>query len=222
MEFFIDTALVSEVEQASRMGLRGGVTTNPTLMKRAVGEEGERDPHARLREICNLVDGPVSAEVLSVSAEDMVQEAIVLTKIDPTKVVIKCPMNAEGLKACHALSKMGVRTNVTLVFTVGQAVRAAWAGATYVSIFVGRLDHKGVDGMNVVKRVLTTFRTLGLGTKVLVASVRHPLHVFKAIRLGAHAITIPFSVITELSAHELTTAGIQTFLEDGKKAGMTR
>lgn len=222
MEFFVDTASVDEVEQVSAMGFRGGVTTNPSLMKKAVaGEEEEHDLHALLRRICDLVDGPVSAEVISESAEDMIKEAEVLTALD-SKIIIKCPMSTEGLKACHALSSKGVRTNMTLVFSVGQAVLAAEAGATYVSFFVGRLDDIGVDGMALVEQVLVTFRDLGFTAKVLVASVRHPLHVYKALHLGVPAITIPFKVIVQLTVHDLTSSGIKKFLEDGEKAGMTR
>jgi len=211
MKFFIDTANVKAIKEMADLGVLDGVTTNPTL----VAKEG-RDFLEVLREICEIVDGPISAEVISLEAEGMVREARELAKIHKN-IVIKIPMTGEGLKATKALSREGIKINVTLIFSSNQALLAAKAGATYVSPFVGRLDDIGQVGMDVVREIVTIYENYGYSTQVIVASIRHPLHVIEAAMAGAHVATIPPAVIEQLIKHPLTDIGIQRFLEDWEK-----
>ncbi|HKZ46670.1 MAG TPA: fructose-6-phosphate aldolase [Thermodesulfobacteriota bacterium] len=211
MKFFIDTANITEIKKASEWGLVDGVTTNPSL----VSKEG-RDFKDLIKEICSIVDGPVNAEVISLNAEGMIKEARELSKIYKN-IVVKMPMTLEGLKAVKTVSREGIKTNVTLVFSPTQALMAAKAGATYASPFVGRLDDISHNGMDLVSQILTIYENYDFATEVIVASVRHPLHVVDAALLGAHIATIPFKVIEQLSKHPLTDIGIERFLEDWKK-----
>lgn len=211
MEFFLDTASIDEIREANELGLIDGVTTNPTLMAR----EGV-DWKERAREICEEVEGPVSLEVVGVTAEEMIREATELVKFGPN-VVVKIPMLAEGMKAVRTLTSMGIDTNVTLVFSPNQALLAAKAGATYVSPFVGRLDAIGSNGMEMVSQILTIYGQYGFDTKVLVASVRHAGHVLESALMGADVITLPFGVIKQLAKHPLTDSGLESFLRDWEK-----
>ncbi len=212
MKFFLDTAIVDEIREAVEWGVVDGVTTNPSLVAKA-----GRSMEEVILEICNLVDGPVSAEVLSLTAEEMVPEAQRLASIHPN-VVIKIPMTEEGLKAVNRLSKLGVRTNVTLVFSANQALMAAKAGATFVSPFIGRLDDISHEGMDIIREIVPIFQNYDLETQVIVASVRHPRHVVEAALIGADIATIPFKVLKQMVKHPLTDIGITRFLEDYKKA----
>lgn len=205
---FIDTANVAEIKQANDLGVISGVTTNPSL----IAKEG-RDFRQTVEEICAIVDGPVSAEVISMKAEEMVEEAKALAKIHPN-VVIKVPMLPEGLKAVKILSSLGIKTNVTLVFSAGQALLAARAGATYVSPFVGRLDDVGQDGLSLIQEIVTISENYNLATQIIAASIRHPIHVIEAAKLGAHIATVPYKVIMQMTAHPLTSQGIDKFLAD--------
>lgn len=208
MKLFIDTANIGEIRSAAALGVLDGVTTNPTLIAR----EG-RPFREALLEICQAVDGPVSAEAVSLTAEALVPEARELAAIHEN-VVVKVPVTAEGLKTVRTLSAEGIRTNVTLVFSPLQALLAAKAGATYVSPFVGRLDDQSQDGMDVVSQILTIYRNYSLCTEVIVASVRHPMHVVEAALLGADIATVPFKVIEAMARHPLTDQGIDRFLKD--------
>ena len=211
MKFFIDTANVKAIREMEALGVLDGVTTNPTL----IAKEG-RDFLEILREICEIVDGPISAEVISLETEGMVREAREFAKIHKN-IVVKIPMTQDGLKATRTLSQEGIRTNVTLVFSSNQALLAAKAGATYVSPFVGRLDDIGQVGMDVVREIVAIYENYGYPTQVIVASIRHPLHVIEAAMAGAHVATIPPSVIEQLTKHPLTDIGIQRFLADWEK-----
>ena len=211
MKFFIDSADVKEIRAANEMGLLDGVTTNPSL----VAKTG-RPFEETIREICTIVDGPVSAEVVGLTTADMLEEARQIAKLHD-HVVVKIPMTTDGMKAVKTLRAEGIRVNVTLCFSPNQALLAAKAGATYISPFVGRLDDVSETGMDVVRDILTIYRNYGFATQVLVASVRHPLHVLEAAKLGAHVATIPFSVINQLASHPLTDAGIKKFLADWEK-----
>lgn len=213
MKFFIDTADTVEIRAALELGLVDGVTTNPSL----VAKTG-RDFHAVLNEIAALVDGPISAEVVATESAAMVAEARVLHAINPQRIVIKLPLTADGLKATRILSKEGIRTNVTLVFSPLQALLAAKAGATYVSPFVGRLDDIGHIGMDGVEQIKTIFDNYGYTTEIIVASVRSPLHVLEAGLMGADICTIPYPVMLQLMKHPLTDIGIEKFLSDWAKA----
>lgn len=215
MKFFIDTANLAEIREAHGLGVLDGVTTNPTLVARE--NITTRDAFERhIKSICEIVDGPVSAEAVSFSADDLVAEARTLAAIDP-HVVVKIPMTTDGMKAVHTLSQEGIQTNVTLVFSALQALMAAKAGATYVSPFVGRLDDIGHRGMQLVEEILDVFSNYLFETEVIVASIRNPLHVLEAAKMGADIATIPFKVIGQLAGHPLTDAGIQGFLEDWRK-----
>ena len=208
MKIFIDTANIDEIRRAVALGVVDGVTTNPSLVAR------EGKPFRQvLLDICEVVDGPVSAEVVSLKAEEMVAEARDLAGVHEN-IVVKIPMTTEGLKAVHALSAEGIRTNVTLVFSAPQALLAAKAGATFVSPFVGRLDDQGQNGMDLIGQIVTIYRNYGFDTEVIVASVRHPIHVTEAAMLGADVATIPFKVIEALARHPLTDLGIERFLAD--------
>lgn len=211
MKFFIDTANIAEIKKASEWGLVDGVTTNPSL----VSKEG-REFKELVKEICSIVDGPISAEAVSLDADGMIREARELSKIHKN-IVVKIPMTLEGLKSVKVVAKEGIKTNVTLVFSPTQALMAAKAGATYVSPFVGRLDDISHNGMDLVRQILTIFKNYEFSTEVIVASVRHPLHVVDAAIAGAHIATIPFKVIEQLSKHPLTDVGIDRFLKDWEK-----
>jgi transaldolase len=212
MKFFIDTANIAEIKEAVSLGVVDGVTTNPSLVARE-----KREFKELIREICTIVDGPISAEAVSMDASGMVAEGLELASIDKDKIVVKIPMTKEGLKACKQLSGMGIKTNVTLIFSPSQALLAAKAGATYVSPFVGRLDDVSHIGMDLVEQIVTIFGNYGFTTEVIVASVRNPLHVVEAAMMGAHVATIPFNVIEALCRHPLTDIGIQKFLKDWEK-----
>lgn len=211
MKFFIDTANINEIKEANDLGVLAGVTTNPSL----VAKEGV-DFHERIREICNVVEGPVSAEVISLEADKMIEEGKELAKIAPN-VVVKVPMTKEGLKAVKAFSDLGIRTNVTLVFSAVQALLAARAGATYVSPFLGRLDDIGHNGMDLIRQIAEIFAIHGIETEIIAASVRHSVHVTDAALNGAHIATIPANVIGALVKHPLTDQGIEKFLADWEK-----
>ncbi len=211
MKFFIDTANVEEIRAGIRLGMVDGVTTNPSLVAKE-----KRGFDAVIQDILDLVDGPVSLEVVSLEAEGMVREARKLAKLG-TQVVIKVPMTEEGLKATRMLVNEGIRVNQTLVFSPLQALMAAKAGAAYVSPFVGRLDDIAHDGMELVDQILTIYGNYGYETEVIVASVRHPGHVLEAALMGADIATIPFKVIAQMAKHPLTDRGIEAFLADWKK-----
>lgn len=211
MKFFADTANIEEIKQIKKWGLLDGVTTNPTIISR------ENRPFKEVvMDILNLVDGPVSLEVISTDAEGMVREAIKLASLSPN-VVIKIPMTTEGIMAVKELSSRGIKTNVTLTFSPTQALIAAKAGANYVSPFIGRWDDISTEGMQVVEDIITIFNNYGYKTEIIVASVRHPIHILQAARLGAHIVTAPFKVIEQLFHHPLTDIGLKRFLEDWKK-----
>lgn len=213
MKFFIDTAEVAEIKAACELGLVDGVTTNPSLVA-ASGRVHEEV----LKEIAAFVQGPISAEVISLDADGMVREGKELAAIAPEKIVIKVPMTEEGLKATARFAAEGIRTNVTLVFSPLQALLAAKAGASYVSPFVGRLDDVGHDGMEGIDQIRTIFDNYGYTTEIIVASVRSPMHVLSAALLGADVATIPYKVMLQLAKHPLTDVGIDKFLADHKKS----
>ncbi|AAR36369.1 fructose-6-phosphate aldolase [Geobacter sulfurreducens] len=208
MKFFIDTADVKEIRQAHDLGLVDGVTTNPSL----IAKSGRKFEDV-IKEITEIVDGPISAEVVSLEAAGMIREAGELAKIHKN-IVIKLPMTPEGLKACAALTREGIKTNVTLIFTPMQALLAAKAGATYVSPFVGRLDDISQDGMGIIDDIKTIFDNYGYQSEIIVASVRNPVHVLNAALIGADIATIPYSVMLQLAKHPLTDSGIERFLKD--------
>jgi transaldolase len=211
MKFFIDTANVKEIREAASLGIVDGVTTNPSL----IAKEG-RDFKQVIHEICSLVDGPISAEAVSLEADKMVAEGEDLAKIHKN-VVVKLPMTRDGLKATKVLADRGIKVNMTLVFSPTQALLAAKVGAAYVSPFVGRLDDISHYGMDLVRQIMAIYNNYGFGTEVIVASVRNPLHVVDAALAGAHIATIPFSVIDQMVKHPLTDIGIEKFLSDWKK-----
>ena len=211
MKFFIDTADVQEIREAHALGLVDGVTTNPSL----IAKSGRKFKEV-IKEITAIVDGPISAEVISLDAEGMVKEAKELVKIHKN-IVIKLPMTPEGLKTTKQLSAKGIKTNVTLIFTPMQALLAAKAGATYVSPFVGRLDDISQDGMEIIEEIRTIFDNYGYTSEIIVASIRNPVHVLNSALIGADVATIPYSVMLQLSKHPLTDAGIKKFLEDWEK-----
>ena len=211
MKLFIDTANVAEIREAASWGIIDGVTTNPSL----IAKEG-RDFKQVVKEICAIVDGPVSAEVVSVDAEGMLQEAEPLIAIHKN-IVIKIPMTLEGLKATKSLSQRGVRTHVTLIFSANQALLAAKAGATFISPFVGRLDDASEYGTDLVADIMDIYRTYEFKTQVLAASIRNPLHVLDCARAGAHICTCPLGVLKQLAQHPLTDLGIKKFLDDWAK-----
>ncbi len=211
MKFFIDTADIDEIREANSLGMLAGVTTNPSLIART-----GRPFREVILEICDVVDGPVNAEVVSLDAEGMIREGKELAPLHKN-ICVKIPMTTEGLKAVHALSKEGIRTNVTLVFNPLQALMAARAGASYVSPFVGRLDDIGQEGMAMVQDIRVIFDAYGIETEIIVASIRHSVHVLDSARMGADIATIPFKVIRQLAAHPLTDKGIEQFLRDWEK-----
>lgn len=211
MKLFIDTANVNEIREAEAWGVICGVTTNPSLIAR----EG-RDFVEVVKEITDIVDGPISAEVISLEYEGMIKEARELAKIHKN-IVIKIPMTVEGLKAVKVLSKEGIKTNVTLIFSSAQALLAARAGATYVSPFLGRLDDIGMDGMYLIEEIVRIFDNYGIETEIIAASIRNPIHVEKAALAGAHIATVPFNVLQQMTKHPLTDIGIERFLKDWEK-----
>jgi transaldolase len=213
MKFFIDTANLEEIAKANELGLLDGVTTNPTLVAREKGNFEEL-----LKQICTLVHGPVSAEVVSVEAKGMVQEARQLAKL-ADNIVIKIPMITEGIKATKILAQENIKTNVTLVFSPIQALMAAKAGASYVSPFIGRLDDISTVGIGIVEDIVTIYENYGFETEVIVASIRNPVHVLDAALIGAHIATIPFKVLMQLTEHPLTKIGLERFLADWRKMG---
>lgn len=212
MKIFIDTASVLEIKEVVSLGLIDGVTTNPTLISRE-----NRPAKDILKEICALVSGPVSAEVISLETEKMVSEAKELSKL-ANNIVIKIPLTKDGLKAVRLLAKEGIRTNMTLCFSPSQALLAAKAGADYISPFIGRLDDISQSGMALVADIKAIYNNYGFKTEIIVASVRNPMHVVDAAKIGADIATIPFAVIEQLIKHPLTDIGIQKFLDDHKKA----
>ncbi len=213
MKFFIDTANIDEIKEANAMGMVDGVTTNPTLIAR----EG-RDFKEIITEICSIVDGPISAEVISLDTEGMLKEARELAKIHDN-IVVKIPMTTDGLKAVRIMTAEGIKSNVTLVFSALQALMAAKAGATFVSPFVGRLDDLSQEGMQLIEQVADIYSNYAYDTEIIVASIRNPLHVLDTALIGADIATIPFNVLKKLAAHPLTDKGIQSFLDDWNKAG---
>lgn len=213
MKLFIDTANIGEIAEVNEWGVICGVTTNPSL----IAKEG-RDFKQVIEEITNIIDGPISAEVISLEKERMVEEAIELAKIHPN-IVIKIPMTKEGLKAVKVLSKEGIKTNVTLVFSPNQALLAARAGANYVSPFIGRLDDIGNEGMNIIYDIVQIFDIHGIDTEIIAASIRHPIHVLEAAKSGAHIATIPYKVFSQMLTHPLTDIGIERFLKDWEEVG---
>ncbi|MEX1140370.1 MAG: fructose-6-phosphate aldolase [Bacteroidota bacterium] len=211
MKFFIDTASIAEIKEAASLGILDGVTTNPSL----VAKEG-KDFRKLLEEICAIVDGDISAEVVSTDCDAMLKEGRELAKIHKN-IVVKVPLIREGLKAVKILKAEGIRTNVTLCFSPNQALMAAKAGAYIISPFIGRLDDISFDGMDLIKQIVTIYRNYGFKTQVLVASVRHPVHVVEAAMIGAEICTMPFKVIDQLIRHPLTDIGLERFLADWKK-----
>lgn len=215
MKFFIDTANLKEIQEAYDLGVLDGVTTNPSLMAKE-GITGKTNVMAHYKAICNIVEGDVSAEVISTDFEGMIREANELIEIDE-KIVVKVPMIKDGVKAIKHLSDRGIKTNCTLVFSAGQALLAAKAGATYVSPFIGRLDDISMDGMDLIEQIITIYQNYGYTTEVLAASVRHSIHLLKCAELGADVVTCPLNVITSLLKHPLTDSGLEKFLADYKK-----
>jgi transaldolase len=213
LKFFIDTANIDQIKDAAALGVLDGVTTNPSLISK------ENKPlNKLLKEICEIVDGPVSAEVVAVDADTMIKEGKKLAKIHPN-IVVKLPTTRDGVKACVALVREGIHTNMTLVFSATQALIVAKAGASFVSPFVGRLDDISQDGMELIRDIIQIYDNYEFSTQVLVASVRHPIHVVQAALMGAHVATIPYDVIGKLLNHPLTDAGLEKFLSDWKKTG---
>jgi transaldolase len=208
MKLFIDTANVDEIRKANDMGVICGVTTNPSLIAR----EGKNFQDV-VREITTIVDGPISAEVISLDFEGMVSEAVELAKLHKN-IIIKIPMTAEGLKAVKILHSKSIKTNVTLIFSAGQALLAAKAGASYVSPFVGRLDDISTDGIELISEIVDIFNNYSIDTEIIAASIRHPMHVTQAARLGCHIATVPFKIILQMTKHPLTDKGIEQFLKD--------
>jgi len=211
MKIFIDTANVEEIRNAAVLGVLDGVTTNPSL----IAKEG-RNLKEVIEEICSIVDGPINAEVISLEADKMIEEARELVKLHKN-IIVKIPMCLEGLKAVSILKKEGIKTNVTLIFSAQQALLAAKAGASYVSPFLGRLDDTGNGGIQVIKDIAQIFSYYGFKTEIISASVRHPVHVLECAKAGSHIATIPYNVIIQMISHPLTDAGIEKFLKDYNK-----
>jgi len=212
MKFFIDTANIDEIKEANDMGMVDGVTTNPSL----IAKEG-RDFEKLVKEICEIVDGPVSAEVISLDTKGMVREAQHLAALHDN-IVVKIPMTVNGIKATRQLSEQGIKTNVTLVFSPLQALMAAKAGATYASPFIGRLDDLSNEGMFLVDQIVEIYGNYAFDTEIIVASIRNPIHVLDAALIGADIATIPFNVLAKFAAHPLTDKGLKAFLDDWNKA----
>jgi transaldolase len=212
MKIFTDTGSLKDIEALASLGILDGVTTNPSLMAKEKGEARQI-----IKEICRIVQGPVSAEVVATDTEGMLREGRDLASIDP-HVVVKVPLTRDGVKACHILASEGTRVNVTLVFSPTQALLAAKVGAAYVSPFIGRLDDVATDGMGLIEQIVEIFDNYEFSTEVLVASVRHPMHVVQAARLGADVCTCPPAVIDSMFKHPLTDVGLEKFLKDHEKA----
>jgi len=211
LKFFIDTANIEEIKKAKDLGILDGVTTNPTLIAKE-----KRRFRDLIEEIAKITDKPVSVEVIATDSDGMIREARELAKIAPN-FVIKIPMTEDGLKAVKVLSREGVKTNMTLIFSANQALLAAKAGATYVSPFIGRLDDISHEGMQLVRDIIQIFKNYGFDTQVIVASIRHPLHVIEAAKIGAHVATIPPETISKMIGHPLTEIGLKRFLDDWKR-----
>lgn len=211
MKIFLDTANLESIKKYNDMGLLDGITTNPTLLSKESG-----DPQKTMEEICKIIKGDVSLEVISTEYEGMLEEARRLRKYGDN-VIVKCPMTADGLKACKSLSAEGIPVNITLIFSSNQAVLAAKAGAKYVSPFIGRLDDIGQDGMYLIKEIKSIFSNYNFGTQILVASIRHPLHVIEAAKIGADVVTLPPAVLDKMLKHPLTDIGLKNFLADWEK-----
>lgn len=218
MKFFLDTADVGEIRPAAEAGLVDGITTNPSLLSKVAGRDG--DPYEILKEICDVVDGPISAEVVATDTDTMLTEGRKLAKL-ADNIVVKVPLTEDGLRACRRLRAEDIDVNVTLCFSPAQALLAAKAGATFVSPFVGRLDDVGTDGMELISQILEIYRNYDYATEVLVASVRHPMHVVQAALLGADIATMPAKIFHQMVQHPLTDKGLAAFVEDWKKAGRT-
>jgi transaldolase len=214
MKFFIDTASLKEIREATELGVIDGVTTNPSL----VAKEGDVDFKEHIAAICEIVPGPVSAEVTSLDTEGMLREGRDYAAI-ASNVVVKCPLTRDGLKATKTLTEEGIRVNVTLCFSATQAILAAKAGAAFISPFIGRLDDIGQNGLQLLEEIVDIYGNYGWNTEVLAASIRHPIHVIEAARLGADIATVPFKVIEQLIKHPLTDKGLEGFLADWKKSG---
>ena len=210
MKFFIDTADVDEIKKAAELGILDGVTTNPSLIKKS-----GRKFREVIKEICDIVPGPVSAEVIATDFDGMISEGKELAQISDN-VVVKVPLIREGLRAVASFTEQGIKTNVTLCFSANQALLAAKAGAAYISPFIGRLDDISSDGMQLIEEIITVYRNYDLETEVLAASIRHPIHLKQAALLGADVATIPFSIFDQLLKHPLTDAGLKKFLDDAK------
>ena len=215
MDFFIDTANLNDIKEAHDLGILDGVTTNPSLMAKE-GITGENNIIQHYIDICNIVDGPVSAEVISTDTEGIIKEGIALSKLH-SNIVVKVPMIEDGIKAIKYFSQNGIKTNCTLVFSVGQALLAAKAGATYISPFLGRLDDISTDGINLISQIRLIFDNYNFETKILAASVRHPMHIIHCAELGADVMTGPLNAIKALCKHPLTDIGLEKFLEDYAK-----
>ena len=211
MKIFLDTANLESIKKYNDMGLLDGITTNPTLLSKEGG-----DPQKTMQEICRIVKGDVSLEVVATDYEGMMEEGRRLRKYGDN-VVVKCPMTAQGLKACKALTAEGIPVNITLVFSPNQAILAAKAGAKYVSPFIGRLDDVGKDGMNLIREIKQIFPNYKFKTQILVASIRHPMHVVDAAKIGADVVTLPAAVLEKMLKHQLTDIGLKNFLADWEK-----
>jgi transaldolase len=216
MQFFIDTANLSDIKEAYALGILDGVTTNPSLMAKE-GISGKNNVFSHYKAICNIVDDNVSAEVIATDLDGMIREGEELAEIDD-KIVVKIPMIKEGVKAIKYFSEKGIRTNCTLIFSAGQALLAAKAGASYVSPFIGRLDDISYDGMQLIEQIRTIYDNYAFGTEILAASVRHPIHILKCAEIGADVMTGPLSAILALLNHPLTDKGLAQFLADHAKA----
>jgi transaldolase len=211
MKIFLDTANVESIEKYNEMGVVDGITTNPTLFSKEKG-----NPIKTMKKIVEIMKGPVSLEVIAITFDKMMEESLKLAKYGDN-VVVKIPMTMDGLKVVHALTKMGIKTNVTLIFSANQALLAAKAGATYVSPFIGRLDDIGAEGLNLISEIVQIFASYDISTQLLVASVRHPLHVIEVAKMGADVVTLPPDILDKMVRHPLTDKGLDSFLSDWKK-----
>jgi transaldolase len=211
MKIFLDTANVESIEKYNEMGVVDGITTNPTLLSKEKG-----NPIKTMKKIVEIMKGPVSLEVVAITFDKMMEESLKLAKYGEN-VVVKIPMTMDGLKVVHALTKMGIKTNVTLIFSANQALLAAKAGATYVSPFIGRLDDIGAEGLNLISEIVQIFASYDISTQLLVASVRHPLHVIETAKMGADVVTLPPDILDKMIRHPLTDKGLDSFLSDWKK-----
>lgn len=211
MKIFLDTANVESIEKYNEMGVVDGITTNPTLLSKEKG-----NPIKTMKKIVEIMKGPVSLEVIAITFDKMMDESLKLAKYGDN-VVVKIPMTMDGLKVVHALTKMGIKTNVTLIFSANQALLAAKAGATYVSPFIGRLDDIGAEGLNLISEIVQIFASYDISTQLLVASVRHPLHVIEVAKMGADVVTLPPDILDKMVRHPLTDKGLDSFLSDWKK-----